>query len=184
MPMKKLIAATALTAFCGAVSANTITFKDLDDFGSGVNLNGKQAYTDTFNIASGDGGAGDVSGYTKTQYNIDSATAEFWFDVDGTKTAYVKVTLDGAVWKEGFSGMNDFEIPESGITGRILEDLQSNGVLTYVVSLSTGTVKSANVKLTSAELQANATTVPDGGTTVALLGLGLTGLGFLARRKA
>jgi hypothetical protein len=175
-----LVGAVALAFGCLSVKAlPTMQFSDSDSIGQRID---GQSYTGTFNIATGDGGPGDVAGFNPAVWNITSATASFVISVNANKTGSVQVTLDGNSWNSG-SG-NAFTVGGL-ITGSFLADLQSDGILTYVVSLTPGTQDNGtHVTLESASLVVNAVDppgVPDGGMTLLLLGAAFSALGMIRR---
>lgn len=137
-------------------------------------LGAGQTITGTFNIAGGDGDAWDLHGFDGSS-NITSAIATFSFlDLNLRET---KVKVDLGV--DGFAQISALVLPifvSGDILGQALVDLSADGILAYTVT-NTGTT---GFRLMTASL---VTTVPDGGTTLSLLGLSLVATALAARRK-
>src|SRR5689334_22365285 len=92
--MKRLL---AMSALCGAtiLSASAVTFKDHDALNNTLN-SGNSSVSGNFNIAAGDGDAGDVFGYSSAAYTITSATATFGITAEGTPGKSFSVDLGPA----------------------------------------------------------------------------------------
>jgi len=121
------------------------------------------SYTDLcFSLTAG-------STFTKLQINPDAIA-------NGTITFQVTYLLPAGVFNSvdftlNMNGQNFFTI-EAG----------DGALLTEVCWTSTVGISDANQYRVGGLARATTTNVPDGGSTVALLGFGLTGLGFISRR--
>jgi hypothetical protein len=185
-PTTTIVSLALLTL--GITSARAITFTDLDTWNTPLN-GGHPTFTSSFNIAAGDRGAGDIFGYASSTHRIDSATVLFAFGNDNDpQNETVAITLGGI----SFAGQTQSSWAVTSPLGggianvSVFADLKADGVLDYTVTWSGNPLTFAWAKLT-----ANATTVspgaapnsvPDGGTSCAMLGFALTGLGLLKRK--
>ena len=173
--MKKSLAlfsvCAALALSCGNASA--AVFTDVDDWTDATIVLGlnrpQQSFTDNFNIVD--------DGYTPGDH-ITSAFATFTVRDENRNEAEDEsfvVELGGEYFTSG--GPN---IPFSvGVTvggsliASLLVDLQTDGILWYTITATGG-----DFRFKVASLQA---TVPDGGTTVGILGLGMLGVAGFRR---
>gem|GEM_PF-2020792 len=167
----------------GALSStHAISYWDVDTYGN-VELNQGDSKSGTFDIT----GVGAGKGYDATLHTITSGSITvrinedvdsffdyfFEFFISETAQAYV----GGQIFTE------TFWFPVNSQFGGSLElaaliDLDADGLLSYTISAQQG-----DFRLVSARLDAEGITrqgppsnVPDGGTTVAMLGLGLLAL--------
>jgi len=170
---------TLVSALCGmlglgAASVQATPYWDKDVVG--VTLDAGDSFSGSFDIAAGDGDVWDYAGYDSS---IDSLISAF-----GTITmldlnqilgeAKISVTLSNST--ELFVLVTpEFHFGEIG--GQLLLDLSNTGVINYKVT-NTG-----NTSFTLVDTSLNAMSVPDGASTVGLLGLGLVVTAFIGRRK-
>jgi len=175
--MKKLLLGLALAGVASA-NATVLTFSDKDVIFADLN-SGTPSYSGTFEIDVYDGDGPDGSGYNPLapNYSLYSATVGFNFTTGANQSYDLEFELgDGP---EGFSGSalgTTFAV--GGAVGAIaFGDLAADGQLGYTVTWLSG----PGFTLDTASLVATA--VPDGGSTVMLLGSTLMGMAALARRK-
>jgi hypothetical protein len=187
--MKRLL---AMSALCGAtiLSASAVTFKDHDALNNTLN-SGNPSVSGNFNIAAGDGDAGDVFGYSSAGYTITSATATFGITAEGTPTKAFSVDLGpaGVDFNSGnFTSSFTYGLTDNVFGSATLEaDLAADGSLNYTITRSSGTFKVtfANLDVIAAEKTQggpNGEPTPDAGSTFALMGLAAAGI-CAARRK-
>lgn len=163
-----------------ALSAEAVPYWDNDLLVS--TLTQGESFHDNFNIAGGDGDLWDSFGYDSASQSITSAFATFTFlDLNWRSETKVEIDLGSS---NPFASVTSLVLPffvSGDILGQALLDLSSDGVLGYSVS-NTG---NSTFTLLSASLSVNASprAVPDGGTTLGLLGLGLVATALLARRS-
>lgn len=180
MKILKLLAGSALAFTCLASSASALTFYDLDVIVE--KLNTGESYNGDFDI--------NPSGYDPANMQVTSADAYFWLTDDaiggdapwwlgGDSEEYVKVSLGGIEWQteEIDSILFSIDWVSGALSGTLLGALQ-DGILEYTVTMTQG-----DAWLKGAKLIAEAEYVPDSGTTLACLGLGLGALAFFRRRR-
>lgn len=105
----------------------------------------------------------------------------FWL---GDPKEYAKVKYDGNVtWLGEVDGSiwNYDWVSITGSVGSLLVNALQDGILSYTVKLKHGDAYLKEVKLEACSVDVPC--VPDNGSTVALLGLGLLGLAAVKRRK-
>jgi len=123
-----------------------------------------------------------ANGFTPGSQTISFAYASFSIlDLD-RNSDFVTIALDGSVFASGPSNPFGFSAFGGAVTGTVLADTSSSGVLDYTVSVLFG---NSGFTLKGASLLADVTQnapVPDGGSTAALLGCAMLGLGW-ARKK-
>jgi hypothetical protein len=171
---------TAGALLCGA-ALNAAVYTDVHDEATfladigqdrvllNISGNPRSSYTNTFDITD--------DGYVPGS-GLSSAVATFWVR-DQTRNEgadeMASVELDGNWFANSASNLPFSNISFGGsLALNLLMALEANGTLTYTITAVTG-----NFYFKRAEL----TAVPDGGTTIALFGLGLLGLAA-AKRKA
>jgi hypothetical protein len=209
--MKKILLGITLAAVIPATKATTFTWVDTDTMdvrlgatGQNVLLHVAQIFNPTtgankdFNIAvdDGDGDNGYLIDYVPqlsfVPYVLGSGLTDafvgFSFTTEGNafSTYKVKFRLDdptftdnGLGYKPATGGGTTFSLGGT-VLGINFADLQATGKLDYEVRWISG----PNLRLTSASLIADRITVPEGVSTLGLLGSSLFGLGLLARRFA
>ena len=163
---------------CGSALAFPTLYTDIDLYGQYVSTG--QPLSGTFNISAGDGTG--LAGYKPETQQVTSASAQFVIRdetfLDGEERFVI--SLSDSTWNgNAFAAFLNVDL---GSTGTLLLQLSDDGEIAYTVSASKG-----DFILVSATLEALAdkrVAVPDSGTTLALLGLGLVGVGALRRRHA
>ena len=179
---KSILTAAALAVSATAASATPFVFVDghlqaSSGPGAYVRLEsyGVNSYTNTWDIS-------DEADFSSTLV-FDSATASFWFsdDVDSWQDEHVSVDL-GAVssWLNNVEVGGTFasyELVSGNLSMTLLADIAADGKLTYTVRADSGDFYLKETQLT---VYAH---VPDGGSTLMLLGLALVGFAALRRRS-
>ncbi len=201
-----LLAALSCLSLSGIASAGALTWIDRDpDTGVGplkyLSVGGTTSYTSTFNIAD--------AGYDPTKHVIDSIIAKFAFADDADrkdgdksgqdKEEYVDVILGSVTLWNDLEVDGDHDSPTSSydwwITDNLFgnltikNDLAFDGIISYSVAIQ-DKKGSKDTYLKIAELcvtgdlkpTPDTQSVPDGGTTIALLGVSLLGLHGLRRK--
>jgi len=181
--MKKTFLSLAGIAVALTLSVSSAHAIQISDDGSSVGLiDSTHTVSGVFDL---------TSQYNSSAFSMGGATASFVFSNNGNNTA-VDVRLDGLSTGTGIIPLTFlwfFNVPvQFTVSGAAKDDLVNTGILSYSISLNDDS-SGASIYLTGATLTATVTAkspaenaVPDGGTTLSLLGLALTGLG-LARRK-
>ncbi|MCC6821338.1 MAG: VPDSG-CTERM sorting domain-containing protein [Verrucomicrobia subdivision 3 bacterium] len=175
--MKKILALAVGAALLGGSSAMAITYQDNNP--ADVWLNAfNTSYSGQFTLA----------GYNPGIETITSAVATFKLnDAFGGREGY-NITVEANPFLSGGSFATSLFgtiTVGSGITGNILGILDATGVLDYTITRTSGEFWLTNARLVaqaSTRTGTNPTSVPDGGTTLAMLGMGLVGV-FGLRRK-
>jgi len=107
---------------------------------------------------------------------------KFIFPILGQEGEAGTISLNGEqIASESSSGLWIFAGLTYGVPGDILLSLSNTGVLDYTIKSTQGDFYFKTATLVA---EASARAVPDGGTTVALLGASLLGLAALRRRFA
>ena len=127
-------------------------------------------------------------GYDPLTEQINSAVATFKLnDANGFSESYT-ITIDGNAFLTGGSFsttlLGTISVGDS-VGGTALVTLDATGLLSYTVTANSGVFWLKEATLTaeaSGRPQTDPTTVPDGGASLALLGMGLIGLGALKRK--
>jgi hypothetical protein len=180
--MKRLIFTTVVGGALLASSqfASAILYVDnnpanvrLDaDYLGGLNPFYNPSYDGQFNLTG--------YGFNPTLQQIDHAVVTFTLgDLFGSETYNISIESDSLFSGGSFTGLINLG---SDITGSLLADLNADGILNYTVSTTRGSFWLLNANLTAeaSNFQSIPTAdVPDGGTSVALLGLGLLALAFV-----
>lgn len=191
--MKSLVTALTLGAAAAAITvpahAIAYSYQDFDPINKVLftGLLGTVNHESTFDISTSDGDGGpNTVGFNPAIEKLIGGYVEF--ELWGTEIA-------GGLQKEKARfnlGSLNFNTPGTQILGtqvfnkdltvNLLADLQADGILNYKVSLiDQGLANIDTVVLKSANLVAH---VPDGGSTMALLGAGMLGLvAFRSRRS-
>ncbi|MEO5960291.1 MAG: VPDSG-CTERM sorting domain-containing protein [Opitutaceae bacterium] len=125
-------------------------------------------------------------GFNPATMDVTSATITFWFaDDDSDGSEQVDITV------EGVQAANDMEVdgshPQANfasyafvLNAAQLATLNTDGIANYTVGLVTGDTYLKIVSITASG--PSTVTAPDGGTTVALLGIGFIGLAAIRKR--
>ena len=180
--MKKLLLGLTLAGMA-ANSAQAVILSDIDRID--VTLNAGDTFdgaagtaNNDFNIATDDvDGFADVAGYVPGS-GLDGAIFGFNFTTfEGTFNVQYTV---GAFNGFGIGGVAGTTFALGGVLlGLQLTDLENDGILEYTVTNNGG----PSFILNTASLVAWNNVVPDGGSTVMLLGSTLVGMAALARRR-
>jgi hypothetical protein len=126
----------------------------------------------TFNIA--------AQGYNPDAEQITWAGFAFTFMDSDLREDTVRISLSGDA--QGVHHVTyGFSIFGGLLSGDALLDLSEDGIVSYQVKWLTGDPFLLKTASLLAETSANAS-VPDGGTTVGMLGLALLGLGLMSRK--
>jgi hypothetical protein len=178
----KRILKTAIVA-AGLVvgfSASAIQYRDTDLILS--SLSAGNPYDGNFNIAAGDGDAGDLSGFNPLTQTIISATAGFTFLNSALTTSTVSIKLDSQALVSG--GVIDQLLTSlnGSVVGTAYVSLNSSGSLNYTVELLSGDPVTLVMASLTAQVGDKVIGVPDGGTTLGMLGFGLLAAAWVCRR--
>ena len=173
MKLTKIRSLAAL-AFVACSSAFAVTITDNNPADVYINLL-NPSYTGQFSLLD--------YGYNPVSQKVDSAVAQFVFwdprYIGGEES--LSVTIDGAAFATNGSFYGVLTLGGS-VVGNVLGNLSDNGVLDYTVSRTSGGISEFWLKDASLSAEVSGRTVPDGGFTVALLGLAFAGLGLVSRR--
>ncbi len=188
--MKKLLSFAAIASLFLASQASAITYNDYDIFdGDGIAIAGKGgSHTGTFDIVNWDGGLLDNVGYNSGAEDIVSAVARFAVGGLGFGKRYYDINIGAEDFASGsFSMFFVGGTGESGdVVGNALLTLSATGAVDYTItnnsSKSKKTFSLAWAKLDVETRKGGGNAVPDTGSSLALLGLGLLGLVGLRRR--
>lgn len=182
--MKKTLLGALVSVLLG-VSAQADTYSDLNvdmAFFGPSSLGLKQSYTNSFDIL--------ASGYNPARDEITFATATFFFgDVEdvfrASSCSFLKGTtesftldLSGDIFKVGSIPVL-FALSDSSLGTQALLTLSETGKVSYTVTRTSGSFQLGGAVLCA---HAEPRNVPDGGATVALLGVGLVAVFFAKRR--
>ncbi len=179
------ILAMALWLVAISTSVHGATYRDTDLFGGlGTQLNAGQSISGVFQIDQRDfDSINEVAGYDSDVEEILSATAAFFLGLgDDLVASTVDIFLGSSVFRDDAGvPVYNFVVGNSSVQGSALFNLQEDGRLDYTITAETGTliVYEATLRATSGPRSIG---VPDGGSSVFLLGFGLMGLGFLKRK--
>ncbi|MEZ5276867.1 MAG: hypothetical protein R3F07_10855 [Opitutaceae bacterium] len=170
--MKKLI---SLAAVLLSTSAFAVTFTDVQSIGT--KLSTGQSVSGVFDIVNPGtdsfGGYSDLGGYAPLT-PITDAAATFWLSDDGDglgELARIDLGIIPLDWVGWLNNGSTTTIQVGADALDFLVFLGTAGTLNWSVKSTLG-----DFYVRGAMLQAN--TVPDGGITLILLGLGLSGLAF------
>lgn len=141
-------------------------------------------YSSTFNIL--------LDGYDPTTMVVTSAEAWFAFaDGENDAAEYVRIYLGspyspfmGPIEVNGTHNNipTSYDWRHGSLSGSLLVDLQ-DGIINYRVTVTSGDTYLKRAKLVAEGYEIPRRNVPDGGSTAVLLGLGLLGMGTIARRR-
>jgi len=168
-----------------SITAHATQYVDTDNIGavlSSVNT----SVTGEFNIADADGDGLDTVGYDPDSETITFAVAQFTIvDWDGgSESVTVELGPNAFASSSGTFGMG-FTILGGMVLGNAYVDLNADGILGYTIEWTAGTsafTASAASLTAFTAAKSPLPSVPDGGLTVALLGMGLVSLNWLNRR--
>ncbi|HAV65057.1 MAG TPA: hypothetical protein DCY13_22140 [Verrucomicrobiales bacterium] len=162
--------------------------------GSAVTIYDVNVHTEYLAAGETETGMFDISPpYNPATQTVVSASVWFFFSDDvnpwydpldpfGSHSEYVEIRLgpgSGVVLGTGEVGI--FDIESGNVSGTAYVQLNSTGQLSYSVTATSGDFVFLAAKL-AAHVGSNAS-VPDGGLTVGLLGLGLIAVGCWRRQK-
>jgi hypothetical protein len=171
--MKKILFLASIVVGLLAANAGAKTYTDTnsDDvyFSS---LGGVSSYTGSFNILN--------DGYKPATEQVYSANADFQFwDIFGGSES-LTVALGGSPFEQtgSFSGLITLS---DSVVGSALFDLSSDGIVSYTITRTSGEFYLTSATLTA---QAGSRSVPDGGVTLALLGMSVVAVVGIQRKFA
>lgn len=165
------------TLFVGS-SASALNYTFTDSNPTFINLNDcNTSYTGQFNI---------TPAYNPLTMQVNSATAKFTLgDLFGSEG--YNITMEGSAFVSGGSFFGLINV--GGGVGSLLGNLSADGILNYTITRTSGEFWVLNACLTA--YASDRTTggvnntdnrVPDGGLTIALLGMGFICLGAMKRK--
>lgn len=195
--MKKIFANILALAVAGIATTQANSYVDVDQIGVLLSGGSNNRYLGVFDIVNGDGDTGisigapyanpalgpfsDIAGFRPGSEKVDSAYVAFFFrDNDDSKIEEVRIGLDNTYFTGSTPwGLNNqtFTILGGEASGAI-QALEVDGVLRYNIIRTAG-----DFYFDYAILGVEAH-VPDAGSTVALLGIGLLGMGAIRRKLA
>ena len=174
--VRAAIAALMIAGISSSV-ALPITFTDVDVIDVKLNASQGTPYEDTFNIWD--------DGFRPDQHEVWAAAITFWLSDDsdywGEGESFT-INLDNTVTSSHFTTFLVIGTTQIGV--ELLASLNAEGVLDYSVSASTGDFWLRRAMLvavgdhTGPSQGGTTVSVPDHGTTIALLGVALSALGF------
>ncbi len=185
------LVAGLLTASAQKSSAATFTYQDVDVINKAMTAGppANSVYTGTFQFTTPDAGA---NTFTATGFGPASGTYVSNFGyiigrpiIEGTVSFFFKDPKGGAETGTvtanftsvgGISSFANYSVFSEGLEFNILTSITATGTLTYTVTANTG-----NFDLI-AGIGTITVNVPDGGTTLAMLGGSLLGMAALRKR--
>jgi hypothetical protein len=190
--VKKLVCLLGLMV---APSVFALPYTDFDVVNSSVNTT--TPYNGTFDLTlpGGENDSATMSGYVNGNgfyqdvggfqigSTVTGAAISLWLsDPNGEKESWAAY-LSPSTLNEMFSGggafVTRFEATDISDYGELLVSISDTGKLDYKITSNSG-----EFKVDAAMLEVNATSVPDGGSTAVLMGLGFLSLaGFRKLRK-
>jgi hypothetical protein len=201
--MKKLTAILVVMAAIGQAQAILITYQDIDApnhriggltrIANTPGYTGTNSYTGVFDIVNGDGDTdveiinyptdngifSDIAGYA-ADGSLVSATASFYLKNADRANDGWDFNLDIYDFLNGEDASHHKLTVENSITGAAFTLLNDNGFISYTVTATQG---GSDFILQYAKLTALTEVgprgVPEGGATLVLLGMALTGIGLL-----
>lgn len=180
--MHKTTLILAGAAILSMATAQAVQFRDYDLFQTSL---GQGNYTPfqfkgDFNIATGDGGSGDLWGYSKTTHTITGATLNFGTTTLGWGAKYsVDLAdlgfLNSLDFSQSISVNWSYNIADNTfkLTAPLIADLAKDGILPYAIIQVPGffTVNYAELLVTAVpKTSSPGTRVPDTASTMALFG--------------
>lgn len=186
--MKKLISSALMVAglAAGVTSAQAGVYRDRDNLDAVLNSPG-ESVSGTFNIRTLDGNfAGDMAGFVPSAETIVTATATFELYSNDSEKEQVDINLGAfdLYTTPGTQINGEVTFGPLNLTVQMLADLQQDGSISYRLTLlDTAFTWGEDVGINYAQLDVTTVpnTVPDGGMTLALLGLSLGGLAVVRR---
>jgi hypothetical protein len=174
----KQLAAVASALSLLAMSAGAATYWDYDSINQ--TLSGKgDFYQSDFNIAD--------AGYNPTTETVN--WFEVWFKIydNDSSDEYGKFKLGIGDWETPWLELDTDTYHYSFNSGSVLANLDVDGILPYRIELGNDNDCDNDVKVKWAKLKAYTSArpnsnVPDGGSSLALLGVGLLGMAGLGRK--
>jgi hypothetical protein len=184
---RKLIFGTAVVAMLSGLipTAQAATYRDYDPINTTLEGAG-DTYHGVFNIVTLDGNSAlDIAGFVPSAETITVATASF--ALSSTDTAPEQVNID--------LGISDFlttpgsqvygtQIYGGNLTLQMIADLQADGSISYTLTLLNSpatTSEDVGVSWANLAVTTKPKAVNDGGVTLVLLGMSLTGLAGVRR---
>jgi hypothetical protein len=172
--MKKILFLASIVAGLLVANAGAKTYTDTDSndvyFSSGYG--GVSTYTSSFNIVN--------DGYKPLTEQVYSATAAFEFLDTWGGSEQLSVALGGSPFEQTSSFSGYITLSDS-VVGSALFDLSTDGIVSYTITRASGEFTLKNAVLTA---QAGSRSVPDGGLTLALLGMSVIGVFGFQRKFA
>jgi hypothetical protein len=168
-----VVVAILVMAF-GAATSRATEYYDYDNINVWLS-EANRVQTGTFDIG--------AQGYNSSVETIISADVEFVLWDSDSNADDVTVTVDGLQIEAGRTVTQGFSIFGGSLSGQALLNLQADGRVGYRIEwLSGDSFKVSAASLIAQTAPNSVVGVPDGGMTLALLGLGLVALEW-GRRK-
>lgn len=192
--MKNLLSFTAIASlFVASQASANFYYADVDFIGA--KIDGNNPYTSSFNITDNgsdsildilalfdDNNPGNVysDGYNPATEFVTAAEAFFFITDDSFFDGRERYSIDlGGVFSTGNAAFN-LVLGSVSLTG--VADLSIDGIINYTVSSTQGDFMLWNAGLRATVATVGGQPVPDAGSTLALLGLGI--LGLVTARKS
>ena len=183
----------ALLVVAGSLRVGAATYTDLDLYYTddpthgGTQINETESLVGFFQIRQDqyDGDGGNGTGYNPVSEEIISARAFFYLaNGDTLLTSTVDIFLGEAELRahDGEEVLT-FRLLVGGVTGTALFDLQEDGTLRYEITAESGVLALLEAQVI-ADAGPRSIGVPDGGSSMVLLGFGFIALGVLKRKLA
>lgn len=183
----------ALLVVAGTPRVGAATYTDLDLYYTddtthgGTQINETESLVGFFQLKQGeyDGDGGNGTGYNPVSEEIISARAFFYLaNGDTLLTSTVDIFL-GEAQLQAHDGQEVLSVRllVGGVTGTALFDLQEDGTLRYEITAESGVLALLEAQII-AEAGPRSIGVPDGGSSMVLLGFVFIALGVLKRRLA
>ena len=189
---KKLVCLLGLMV---SPSVFALPYTDFDVVNSSVNTTIPYSGTFDLTLPGGENDSATMSGYVNGNgfyqdvggfqigSTVTGAAISLWLsDPNGEKeswAAYLAPSTLNEMFSGGGAFVTRFEATDISDYGELLVSISETGKLDYKITANTG-----EFKVDAAMLEVNATSVPDGGSTAVLMGLGFLSLaGFRKLRK-
>lgn len=173
---------TLLAGLVLCVNASATSYCDIDTFGLTGQELGSTPFTSTFDIAKGDGDFGDKAGFKPKTQIVTSAIATFLLTDWCCQKATYDIDLGNSEFFDGKISRYSIQLVFGSLTANMLADLNADGSITYSLIQETG--NSLKLNWASLCVEAECAPVPDGASSLILLGSALGGLNLLLRRSA